>query len=186
MRIASVITFILLLATAGAFAQEATEAEEEERPACENCGMFWDTSPTRVSVTIKADEKEEEHIFECMSCTHTGLVEIYGDGVELASLQVLDYATFGAEEETMIDGMKAFYLYGVERLKGSMPPYIAAFASEDAAKESQKELGGELLDFAGVKAKFHEAEDEEEAGKSKSEHPNGGMEHPSGRPEHPH
>jgi hypothetical protein len=67
-----------------------------------------------------------------------------------SELQVLDYPTFGTDDEQMIDGFKAWYLFGTERLAGAMAPYVAAFSDEEAAAAAQEELGGELVDFAGM------------------------------------
>ena len=35
-----------------------------------------------------------------------------------------------------------------------MPPYVAAFADRAAAEGAQAELGGEVVDFAGLRANW--------------------------------
>ena len=159
MRIVLVLMFALLV-TGSALAQQ------EERPRCENCGMFWDKSATRVEFTVKVDGSEHTHITECFGCLHDFVHETYGEVMPTA-VSVLDYATYGTKHEQMINAFDAFYLYGTERLDGSMPPYVAAFATEKAAKEHQKKLGGELVDFPGMRKQMM---------KAKGEHPDEGRE----------
>ena len=95
-------------------------AQDEERPRCDNCGMFWDTSPTRVEFTLKVDGKEHTHIAECFGCLHDFIHENYGE-VMPAAISVLDYATYDTKNEKMIDAFDAYYLYGTERRVRKLP-----------------------------------------------------------------
>jgi hypothetical protein len=161
MRIVYVLMFALLfLGTA--------LAQQEERPRCENCGMFWDKSATRVEFTVKVDGKQHTHQTECFGCLHDFVHETYGEVMPTA-ISVLDYATYGTKNEKMIDAFDAFFLYGTERLDGSMPPYVAAFSSEEAAMDYEDELGGELVDFPGMRKLMMKAKGED-AGDSHDGH----------------
>ena len=51
---------------------------------------------------------------------------------------MLDYNTFGTKTPKFIDGKTAWYLVGTSDLAGSMEPWIAAFATKDAATKAQK------------------------------------------------
>lgn len=102
---------------------------------CELCGMFWDKSTTRLTATIKGDAG---HTFESIGC----LFQSVDAKADVSSFKINDYAT-----GKMIDGKKAHYLYGTSRLKGSMAPFTAAFASKDAAGKAKAELGGEYVTF---------------------------------------
>lgn len=145
-------------------------AQEEERPTCENCGMFWDVSPTAVEAVIEIEDEAYTHRFECLGCLHDYVHEHYGE-VQPSSLSIVDYSTFGTDDVRMIDGFKAYYLFGTERIKGSMAPYTVAFADEDSAAASQETLGGELVDFKGMKALMMEYKAEaEEAAVAESGH----------------
>lgn len=121
----------------------------KEAASCENCGMNFDISPTRLEVTVEmkmgSKTMSHNHIFECMNCSYNALTAKYGDDLTISGVQMLDYQTFGTKNEAMLDGMKAVYLFGVKRMKGTMPPYIAAFASEKDAKAAQKVIGGDLV-----------------------------------------
>lgn len=117
-----------------------------DEPTCENCGMFWNKSVTKVSASIKVDGKSMDHKYECLNCLKDGLA-FMGKGATLGSVKILDYNTAGTKSEKMLDARKAWFLYGTSRLKGSMPPNIAAFGTKDAAKSAQASLGGEMLDW---------------------------------------
>jgi hypothetical protein len=55
----------------------------------------------------------------------------------------------------MLAAASAWYLYGTtKKVKGSMPPYVAAYPDKAAAMAAQPEMGGEAMNFAGLKAKW--------------------------------
>ncbi len=138
-----VLSVVLLLAF-GLVAQ----AKDAKQPRCENCGMFTDISPTNVKATLNIAGKEAVHNFVCLGCVHEYMTEkVQGKKVSLVSIKVLDYNTFEGKTPTFIDGKTASYLVGTKPLKGSMAPYIAAFASKAAATAAQKKLGGELKNW---------------------------------------
>jgi rubrerythrin len=129
------------------------QAKEPERPRCENCGMFTDISSTNVHAMLKIDGKEAEHNFVCLECVYEFMHE-KAKGAKLTGLKVLDYTTFGTKTPQFIDGMTAWYLVGTKPLKGSMEPYIAAFATKDAATKAKKTLSGELKNYTDTWATF--------------------------------
>jgi hypothetical protein len=132
------------------------QAKDPERPRCENCGMYTDTSSTNVHATLKLDGKEGEHNFVCLGCVYEFMHDKYKGKSELIGLKVLDYSTFGTKTPTFIDGKTAWYLVGTSDLPGSMEPLIAAFATKEAATKAQKTLGGKLTNWkstwAGITA----------------------------------
>ena len=75
---------------------------------------------------------------------------------EVTRFKVADYATIGGESWAQLDGRKAHYLYGTERLKGSMAPFTAAFATKQAALAAQDKLGGEYMSFEQLWKKLGE------------------------------
>jgi nitrous oxide reductase accessory protein NosL len=123
------------------------QAKEPQRPRCENCGMFTDVSPTNVHAMLKINGKEAEHNFVCLGCVYEFMHEKVKGEAKLTGLKVLDYKTFGTKTPKFIDGMTAWYLVGTKPLDGSMEPYMAAFASKDAAAKAQKTLGGEVKNY---------------------------------------
>ena len=154
MRLLSIVGGVIVVLALGA----AAFAAPQERPRCENCGMFEDTSATRVVATFKADGKTSDHHFVCLGCIQEYNDKTWDGMAEVIGFTVLDYTTFGTKNPTMIDGTKAFYLYGTEDLPGTMPPNIAAFATKEAAKQAQKTLNGEVMDYKTMWAKLVKGE----------------------------
>ena len=55
----------------------------------------------------------------------------------------------------MLDASAAWYLYETKHnVENSMPPGVAAYPDQAAARAAQPEMGGEVVDFAGLKAKW--------------------------------
>jgi nitrous oxide reductase accessory protein NosL len=142
----------LLALTSVAFAAK----DKDEAPRCDNCGMLLEPSAARVSAVFEIDSVKHENHFVCLNCVYEYAAEHY-DGALPTSVHVLDYNTFGKEKPVMLDASKAWFLYGTSKLAGSMLPYIAAFATKDAAVAQQKTLGGELLEFQAVQEKLLKA-----------------------------
>jgi hypothetical protein len=115
--------------------------------SCTYCGMFTDQTLGLV-VASWSDGTTTHH--DCWSCLVSYEKE---QGLTLSSARVLDYAS-GLEQRRELDAAAAHYLYGVHKLEGSMKPYVAAFEDEASAKAAQPGLGGELLDFAGLRARL--------------------------------
>lgn len=149
---------------------------KDEAPTCDNCGMFWLKSPTAVSTTVSFEGKKHEHLFECLGCLHDKVHELYGDKAQIEELEILDYTTFATGKENMLDAFDAMYLFGTSRLKGSMPPYIAAFATKKSAEAKQDELGGQLVDFKGMQKLMREFKGEKTEGHDGHDHGDHGAE----------
>lgn len=119
--------------------------KQAERPRCAECGMFADSSSTRIQAELTAQGKTTAREFCSAGCLH-GVLESGAGKTALKSIKVLDYSSFGSKTPQMIDGLTAFYLYDTKPLRGSMLPAIAAFAGKQAALKAKPELGGELLE----------------------------------------
>lgn len=145
------------------------QAKEQERPRCENCGMFTDVSSTNVHATLKLDGKQGEHNFVCLDCVYEFMHDKYKGKAELVGLKVLDYGTFGTKTPKFIDGKTAWYLVGTSDLPGSMEPMIAAFATKDAATKAQKTLGGKLTNWKDTWAGITTESDDEKPTSSAGE-----------------
>lgn len=128
----------------------------DEKPRCDECGMFYDKSPTQVAVVVTEGDAEYDHLFESLGCYTNYMTANYADNNEAAvgNMQVLDYGTFGSRQPVMLDATKATYLYGTNAIKGSMPPFIAAFATTKAALNATDTMGGEVLAYAEVMARL--------------------------------
>jgi transcription elongation factor Elf1 len=139
-------TIFIVVALAGAIAVSAAFATEAKTHECEQCGMTWEVSSTRLIDSVKVEDDSTDHYYESLGC----LFNAVEDESEAIDAQVLDYSTFGTDDEALIAADEAVYLFDTKPLPGSMGPFIAAFSSEEAATKAQKKLGGELLDFDGV------------------------------------
>lgn len=130
----------------------AVAVAADEKPRCEQCGMFYENSPTQVSAVITVGDKSATHLFESLGCFNAYLTDNFADNtdVEVVKVMVLDYTTFGTKKPVMLDAAKAQFLYGTESLKGSMAPFIAAFATPKAALNAVDELDGEVLEYDEV------------------------------------
>lgn len=75
--------------------------------------------------------------------------------IDHADAQMLDYGTRDGERK-YVDLAAAFFVEA-KSLRMTMPPFFAAFASEDAAKAFATEQGAEVLPFEAVMTKAMEA-----------------------------
>jgi len=132
-------------------AMAAAPAEETEPIRCETCGMFYEKSPTQIIAYFNEEgaKKPVGHYFESLGCVFDYMLDEEIPDMP-ASMEVLDYETFGTDKLVMLDSEEAFYLYDTKRLKGSMAPFIATFKTEKAALAAQKDIGGELKSFIEV------------------------------------
>ena len=162
MRLQTGLAIVVVVLALGVYAA-VYAADKTDAPRCENCGMYWEKSPTRIDMSIEVDGKAHQHKFECFGCMHDFIHENYGE-VMPQSIQVLDYSTFGTDKPVMLDAFKAYYLNGTDPIKGSMAPFVAAFSTEEAASAHQEEMGGEVIDFKQMKQAMMKAKGETEAG----------------------
>ena len=130
-------------------ASESAAAETKpEHFICDFCGMFADSSRSYVIAQWTDGMTSHHDSWDCVSK--------YGKAnkMTLASAKVLDF-TSQKGAPVMLDAAGAWYLYKTKKsVSGSMPPNVAAYASRAAAEKAQPAMGGETLDFAGLKAKW--------------------------------
>jgi nitrous oxide reductase accessory protein NosL len=144
MRVSLSVSILCALALSiGQFAGVKAK-DQQERPRCGECGMFSDSSSTRIKADLSAKGKSSQREFCCVACLDAVLSADSTD-TKLSRMQILDYSSFGSKSPTMIDGLAAFYLYGTKPLRGSMLPPVAAFASKKDAEAAKAQLGGDLL-----------------------------------------
>lgn len=116
--------------------------------SCAQCGM--DASRSLSHVVASWDSGASSH-FDSWDCVFNYAKD---QGLMLQSAEVSPY---GADDSgaAMLDALQAWYLYDTtQKVQGSMPPYVAAYSGQAAAQAAQQAMGGEVLDFAGLKAKW--------------------------------
>ncbi len=107
---------------------------------CSLCGMDVDKSETAYYVRV---ESGRVYPLCSLQCVHVLMMNVKEKPV---SIRTEDYPT-----SRLIDARAAHFLCESRLVpKGSMQPYILAFASRDKAESYQKEYGGRILDFDGA------------------------------------
>ncbi|GEM_PF-2516134 len=152
------VTALLLLAALLPLNAEPAAALNP-RPICQVCRRFTDTSPGRAQAAVKIDR----HTKTLDGCSLFCLLEQLEDYEnEPIWIQVLDYPSFGTDEQLVLRAKHAVYLYDAESgdVEKTQLPFIYAFASEDDAEGYQDELGGELLEWEQVLEQVLELTDE--------------------------
>jgi hypothetical protein len=124
-------------------AQAALGVDLTAEARCAYCGMFAHKSESRI-VAQWVDGSVTQH--DCWDCAFSYGTE---EGLGFEGAQVAAYGGSLAEPR-MLDAAEAWYLYDTRQIKGSMPPYVAAFDSRAAAEAAQPGLGGGVVDFAGL------------------------------------
>lgn len=119
------------------------------RPICDVCRRYTDTSPGRAQAAVKVDR----HTKTLDSCGLFCLLEQLEDYEEEPLwIQVVDYPSFGTDQQLVLRAKRAVYLYDAEsgNVEKTQPPFVYAFASDSDAEDYQDELGGELLEWEDV------------------------------------
>jgi hypothetical protein len=147
------ITYIVAALLFHAVISSGLARAADEHIHCSTCGMHADTSSTEVLASIKAGSKTSNLTFCSLGCVFD-MLEEKGSSVSLKGLKVLDHKTAATKNRKLLSVSDAWFLYDTERLKGSMAPFIAAFASKSDATSAQEELGGELLQWPEVKSRL--------------------------------
>ena len=129
--------------TAASF--EAAQAEKE--PECAVCGMFAAKSRSHIIVLWAGGGYKHFDSWDCVF------------NYEKDNKQILDQAQvidFNSPENTpaWLDATSAYYIFGANEVAGSMPPYIAAFATKGDAEAAQKTLGGAVVPFGDLRKKW--------------------------------
>lgn len=126
----------------------AAVAQGAEDFTCAQCGM--DASRSASHVLAHWKDQSSGH-FDSWDCTFKYAKE---HGQTLSSAEVNRFGDDPASPQ-MLAAAEAWFLYDTKKkVTGSMPPYVAAYPDEAAAKAAQPEMGGEAMDFAGLKAKW--------------------------------
>lgn len=115
--------------------------------SCPYCGMFTDQSESQI-IAKWSDGSETHH--DGWDCAFSWGAQ---QNIRLESAQVSRYGS-EVNEPDWLDAAAATYLYDTKELKEAMPPFAAAFADRAAAEAAQGELGGTLVDFAGLQKSF--------------------------------
>jgi hypothetical protein len=126
----------------------AAGGEATEDFTCAQCGM--DASRSASHVIAHWADSGSGH-FDSWDCTFKYAKD---QAKTLSSAEVNRFGDDPASPQ-MLAAAKAWFLYDTKmKVTGSMPPYVAAYPDAAAAKAAQPEMGGEVLDFAGLKAKW--------------------------------
>jgi nitrous oxide reductase accessory protein NosL len=122
-------------------------ADHPEHVECPYCGMYADRSHGAVAVMWVGGGSNTLDSFDCV------FNYIKENNVRLESGTVRSYDEPGGAK--WIDLKQAVYLYDTTvTIEGSMPPYVAAFSTREQAETAKASLGGEIVDFAGLQAKW--------------------------------
>ncbi len=113
--------------------------------ACQFCSM---TIVDQQHASQLVTSKGKQYKFDAIECTLNYLSE--HQDIEIAYNLVADYNTPGH----MTDALSATYLI-CEEIKSPMGANLTAFELEDVASKTQKKLGGELLKWPELKARFN-------------------------------
>jgi nitrous oxide reductase accessory protein NosL len=126
-----------------------TAAGKEERERCPHCGMYADGSASHVKA---AWEGEVEHSFDSWDCVFAWGKE---NKLALTGALVIAYSDTAGEQPGWLPADDAVFLYDTTAaVAGSMPPYVAAFAGEQDALRGQETLGGTVLNFPELRARW--------------------------------
>jgi len=114
---------------------------------CAYCGMFTDRSMSQV-VAYWTDGTHTHH--DGWDCLFNYQKD---NGLTLDHALVKHYGSSTAEPQ-WLNAADAWYRYDTKPIKGSMPPFVAAFATKAEAEGAAAELEGTLMNFAELKAKW--------------------------------
>lgn len=107
-------------------------AGSDANTKCVSCGMNSGVSPSEVVF-------EDKH-FDGLSCWTSYVDENKSD---FTGATMLDYSSFEGAKAYL--PLRSAYFVEVKSLRMTMPPFIAAFATEDAAKAFAEKEGSEVM-----------------------------------------
>jgi nitrous oxide reductase accessory protein NosL len=126
----------------------------EERPFCEVCRRYTDSSPSRVQAQVQVGRVKKVLDACSLFCLYE-MLELYED--EPDYIFVIDHATYGTENQRTAHAKLATYLYDTDGDEEKMhEPFTLAFSSKEDAKAYQEELGGEVMGWEAVREIFVE------------------------------
>ncbi|GEM_PF-2229467 len=125
--------------------EPAAPAAYDPDVRCLYCGMFAARSGSH-AVAQWSDGSTTHH--DCWDCLLSHGME---EDLTLTGATVAEHGS-APEDPRWLDAEQAWFLYDTKAIKGSMPPYVAAFVDRATAEGAQAELGGEVVDFDGLRA----------------------------------
>lgn len=136
--------FLSLFVTAlFAFAQEIAI----DRDQCQHCNMLI---RDKLFGAIAVEKEGEVLKFDAIECLINYLKEKDESGFE--KLLVADYSNSGI----LVSAQSAIYLKS-NSIPSPMGAYLTGYQSRSDAEKIQKEMGGELYDWNGIKARFQDS-----------------------------
>lgn len=144
--------FVLLVAVAGlAFGQDAP-GQVADYPVCDYSGLRWDTSSTRIEITVFHGEDKSAYKFASLYSMMMFIseAEILDEDIgELGEFKMLDYDSYGKDKPVWITSggegpPEMFVVHTETAIPGSQPPFMAAFMSEESAYIWFERWGGEV------------------------------------------
>ena len=129
----------------GAVALAAEKPKAEEKP-CGYCGMDTTLSPSHITAvyTMKG-KKPVMKDFDSLGCFMRVAMLIPPAGT-YTDVKILDTSTFGSKEQKFVPIESAWFV-PLESLAGSMPPYLASFASKKTATKYAKVHDSRVLNY---------------------------------------
>lgn len=146
-----VVPAVVLCVTVGEWVAGIGSAQAVlERPHCEVCRRFADTSPCRMQVTLVFG-RHAEALDLCSVRCFCELMEGF-DEDQLRSVLVVDHATLALKQPLMQSVKRATFLYGTSGdEQKTREPYVLAFTSESDAEKAKEDLGGDLMNWEEVR-----------------------------------
>lgn len=124
------------------------ESTAVEHQKCATCGMFADKSASHVVATWDTGSTTHHDSWDC------AFGYAAQNGMAMAGVEISHYGS-PVDSPHFLDATGAWFLYDTDSpVEGSMPPFVAAFASRDEAMSKHGEMGGEILDYAGLAGKW--------------------------------
>lgn len=136
----------MAVAAADSGAHQDAPAASTEHVKCAQCGMFADKSASHIQASWSDGSSTDHDSWGCA----VGYAADHG--LTLTAARVVDYDSALKEDHApqWLDAASAWYIYDAQSVPGSMPPHVAAFPNKQAAAAAHPQLGGEVVDFAGL------------------------------------
>jgi hypothetical protein len=141
-------------------AKTAADKDSTDYPRCVVTKERWDTSSTRVEAIFRVDGRRLRAKFLSLPymLIEYKLLEEDNHEVEIESVSVLDFPSFGSGSERMIPINEEWdniaFLSTDSQLQGTKRPYYAAFSDPTELEQFQKQLGGKAMTYEGVLKKL--------------------------------
>jgi hypothetical protein len=145
-------------------AAEETTAEEEyddgNYPVCFITEERWDTSAAKVEAIFRDRGSLKRVRFLNLAYMIMG-IKLFQEnnlGLELDSVSVVEYSTFGTEQERMLGlglvDLQVWFVLSEQAIPNMKAPYMAAFASQEEATEFAKNREAQVLSYTDLLTKI--------------------------------